>query len=244
MDQEIRMIEDRLDSPAAEVRHRRRFTSGSIHGVEVVTSISGYGKVGAAATTAAAIEAFDVAAVIFGGVAGGIRPDINIGDIVIADYLIQHDFDASPIFEPYVIPSLGAAEMPADPNLTGQIAAAAQRYLATRAQDEITDIPGNLIDIEQTKIARGLIASGDRFIGSLAEAATLRGSLPEILAVEMEGAAVAQVCRESGIPFAVFRSISDHSDQDAEHDFVAFVASVAAPITAGIIDEWARAQVV
>jgi len=241
MDQEIRMIEDRLDSTGAEVFHGRRFCQGTIHGVQVVTAISGYGKVGAAATTATAIEAFDAAAVIFGGVAGGIRPDVNIGDIVIGNRLVQHDFDASPIFERYVIPSLGTAEIAADPDLTEQVAAAADRYISTRARSEIADIPEALFEIEQMKILRGLIASGDRFIGSLAEAATLQGELPDVLAVEMEGAAVAQVCRESDVPFAVFRSISDRSDQDAEFDFMAFVASVAAPLTAGIIDEWARA---
>ena len=80
-----------------------------------------------------------------------------------------------------------------------------------------------------------MLASGDRFISSDAAAGELRRSLPEVLAVEMEGAAVAQVCAERSVPFAVFRSISDRADHDAEVDFITFVDTVAAPLTADII---------
>ena len=240
MDQEIRMVEDRLDRPETHELCGRSYTTGRLPGVDVVTAISGYGKVAAAATTACVIQEFEVAAVIFGGVAGGIRPGVSIGDIVVADHLIQHDFDASPIFERYVIPSLGLAEIPTDPELTAQIISAAELYVSTRSADEIGDIPGR-VDASAIKIHRGLITSGDRFISNLAEAATLQGELPEVLAVEMEGAAVAQVCAERKTPFAVFRLISDRSDHDAATDFIAFVSTVAAPLTAGIAEEWANA---
>ena len=179
---------------------------------------------------------------IFGGVAGGIRSDISIGDVVVADRLIHHDFDASPLFERYVVPSLGIAEIPADPELTAQLTSAAKRYVSTRARDEIDSIQQDLVRTERMKVVTGLIASGDRFVNNLAEAHSLQGQLPEVLAVEMEGAAVAQVCAERKIPFAVFRSISDRSDQDADVDFMAFVSSVATPLTAGVVEEWARAR--
>ncbi len=216
---------------------------GKLCGVDLVTAISGYGKVGAAATTAGVVQGFDVEAVIFGGVAGGIRPDVQIGDVVVADRLIQHDFDASPLFERHVIPSLGVAEIPADPGLTEEIMSAASRYIGSRSAIEITDVPADLFDVANMKLHQGLVASGDRFVSSVAEAATLQGELPDVLAVEMEGAAVAQVCAERQVPFAVFRLISDRSDQDAEVDFISFISSVAAPLIAGIVEEWAAAIV-
>jgi adenosylhomocysteine nucleosidase len=240
MDQEIRMVEDRLADPVVHDRHGRRFVTGDLYGTNVVTSISGYGKTGAAATTACVVYEFGARAVIFGGVAGGIRPDIGIGDVVVADRLIHHDYDASPLFERYVVPSLGMAEIPTDPELTRQLVEAAERYLKTRSAKEITGIPAGLFQIDGMKLHTGLIASGDRFISNLAEAGSLQGRLPEVLAVEMEGAAVAQVCAERQIPFAVFRLISDRSDQDADVDFMSFIASVAAPLTAGIVEEWAQ----
>ncbi len=241
MDQEIWMVESRLDNPVELDLHGHRFVSGSLNGTAVVTSVSGYGKVCAAATTAAAIYEFGVGAVTFGGVAGGLRPEVNIGDVIVADRLVQHDFDASPLFERYVVPSLGLAEIPADPALTSELAAAADRYISTRARLEIVDVPDGLFRVPEMKMHTGLIASGDRFIANLAEAGSLLGEFPDVLAVEMEGAAVAQVCAERRVPFAVFRSISDRSDQDADVDFMSYVASVAAPLTAGIVEEWSLA---
>ncbi len=241
MEQEIRVIESRLSNPEVHEICGRRFVAGCLREIKVVTAISGYGKVAAAATTACVIQGFEVTAVVFGGVAGGIGPGVNIGDVVIADRLVQHDFDASPIFDRHVIPSLGTAEIPADPDLTAQIKAAADRYVGTRAAGEMQEMPAPLFDVSKMRIHQGLVASGDRFIGNSAEAVTLQGDLPGVLAVEMEGAAVAQVCAEQKTPFAVFRLISDRADQDAEVDFISFVSSVAAPLTAGIAEEWASA---
>ena len=96
---------------------------------------------------------------------------------------------------------------------------------------------GGVVEDAVHEADAGLVASGDRFVDHTAEARTLRGALPELLAVEMEGAAVAQVCAERFVPFAVFRSISDHADQQADVDFLAFIATVAAPLTAGIVAE-------
>ncbi len=241
MDQEIRAIEQLLEDPKTVSILGRDFTTGSINGVEVVTAITGYGKVAVAAIAALALQAFDAAAVVFAGVAGSINPEVKIGDVVVADRLVQHDLDASPIFETYVVPSLGVAEIETDLELTAGIATAARRFLDERAKHEVGEIPEGLFDPDTMTIHIGLIASGDRFINNIAEAASLQGEFPDVLAVEMEGAALAQVCAERHIPFAVFRLISDNSDQDAEVDFISFISSVAAPLTAGVIDEWTAA---
>jgi adenosylhomocysteine nucleosidase len=240
MDQEIRMVEERLEDTSVRELHRQRFVSGKLHGTEVVTAISGYGKTAAAATASCAIYEYGARAIIFGGVAGGIRPDVEIGDIVVADTLIHHDLDASPLFEPYVVPSLGIAEIPADPDLTDQLVLAAEHYVQEIAPHEMTDVPVDQFEVSRMSVRRGLVSSGDRFVNNLAEAATLLGRLPGVLAVEMEGASVAQVCAERGVPFAVFRSISDRADEDAEIDFLAYVSSVAAPVTAGVVSEWIK----
>lgn len=238
MDQEISLINTRISDPVEHDVLGQRFVAGHLGGVDVVTAISGYGKVGAAATATAAMIEFNIGGVVFGGVAGGIHPEIEIGDVVVADRLIQHDYDASPIFERYVIPSLGVAEIPADPEMTAALNTAVDRYLRERSAAEITNIPDELFDVAQMKHHRGLIASGDRFISSLAEARSLLGRISEVLAVEMEGAAVAQVCAERDVPFAVFRLVSDRADHDADVDFISFVSSVAAPLTAGIVEEF------
>jgi adenosylhomocysteine nucleosidase len=77
------------------------------------------------------------------------------------------------------------------------------------------------------RIHRGLIASGDQFVNAAADCDTLRHHLPGVLAVEMEGAAVAQVCHDFGVPYVVLRTISDRADESAHIDFSQFVRAVA-----------------
>ncbi len=237
MEQEIRLVEARLDEPAVTTARGQRYVTGTLAGRPTVTAISGFGKVAAAATVASIIELFSPDRVVFGGVAGGVGEGVAVGDIVIANELVQHDFDASPIFERFVIPSLQEARIAADPTLSDQLAAAATAYVENKLTSEIAGAAPDGIDSGNVRVHAGLIASGDRFIADMADAKALTESLPGLLAVEMEGAAVAQVCAEREVPFAVFRSISDRADEHAEVDFMAFVESVAAPITAGVIQE-------
>lgn len=236
MEQELRLIEDRLHQPIAHEAGGRRFVSGTLSGVDVVTAISGYGKVGAAATVTTALDTFAPSHVVFGGVAGGIGQGVDIGDVVVADRLIQHDLDASPIFDRFVVPSLGVAEVAADPVLTDGLASAARAYIDGAFREGTAQQEKPPFEAADSQVHVGLIASGDQFIDHVAQARALLSDLPQLLAVEMEGAAVAQVCAERSVPFGVFRSISDRADQNADVDFMAFIATVAAPITAGVID--------
>lgn len=234
MEQELGLVEAGLDKPTSRIVGGHRCVVGRLAGSDVVTAITGYGKVAAAATLTSILDAFEPDQVLFGGVAGGIGPDVEIGDVVVADRLVQHDFDASPIFGRHVIPSLGVAEIETDPRSTERLVVAVDTYLQRRSAAEIADHPTT----SQAKSHLGLVASGDRFIGDVAQAQGLLAELPEILAVEMEGAAVAQVCAERAVPFAVFRSISDRADSHAHVDFLSFVAAVAAPITLGVVTEF------
>ena len=85
------------------------------------------------------------------------------------------------------------------------------------------------------RVHRGLIVSGDRFVSSRAESASLRAALPDALAVEMEGAAMAQVCADYGRPLAVMRTISDRADDDAHADFNRFLTEVASPVSRALV---------
>jgi adenosylhomocysteine nucleosidase len=85
------------------------------------------------------------------------------------------------------------------------------------------------------RVHTGLIVSGDRFVSSAAECASLRSALPDALAVEMEGAAVAQVCADFGVPLAVVRTVSDRADDAAHVDFVRFIADVASRYTVALV---------
>ena len=98
--------------------------------------------------------------------------------------------------------------------------------------------------IDNARVHSGLIASGDRFVSSAADAANIRRDLQSaghtVLAVEMEGAAVAQVCFDYGVPFAAMRTISDRADADAHVDFSAFVQQVASPYALAIVRQYLR----
>lgn len=196
----------------------REFWVGHLHGQEVVAVLSRIGKVAAATTATVLIERFGVDRILFTGVAGGLAPGVEVGHIVVADALMQHDLDASPIFPRYEVPLYGVDRFATDAALTARLAEAVHQAL-----------PG-------TALHRGLIVSGDRFVSTTAESLELQAALPDALAVEMEGAAVAQVCHDYGVPFAAVRTISDRADDAAHGDFLRFIQEVASRHSAAIVE--------
>jgi adenosylhomocysteine nucleosidase len=205
----------------------RRYHRGRFAGEPVVCVVSRVGKVAAAATTAILLERFAPRAIVMTGLAGAIDPRLAIGDIVVADQLIHHDLDARPLFPRHHIPLLGTAELTADPALSDRLAAAAAAFQPPPAVIAL--------GITQPRLWRGLIASGDQFFSSPDAVAALRQLLPGALAVEMEGAAVAQVCHEHGVPFAVARVISDTADHAAAIDFVRFLREATGPYARALV---------
>lgn len=199
---------------------RRSFLVGSLWGVPVVVVVARCGKVAAATTVTELIVRFGVESVICTGVAGGTGPGVAIGDVVVADSLVQHDLDASPLWPRHTVPLLETGEFKADPDLTDRIEAAARAHATGGAGGTVH---------------RGLIASGDRFIHGPDMARDILEMLPRTLAVEMEGAAVAQVCYEYAVPCAVFRTISDRADEDAAAEFGESLGTFAASHTLGIL---------
>ncbi len=204
----------------------RLFHTGRMQGHEVVLALSGIGKVAAAISTTLAIQHFNARALVFTGVAGGLGDAIAIGDIVLARELLQHDIDASPLFPRYEVPLTGCSRFTASSALSDALHGAALRCIRRG------EFKGAL------QLHEGLVISGDSFIATAAQGAALRAALPDALAVEMEGAAVAQVCAAFGTPFAVLRTISDRADDSAHADFAAFIAEVASVVTRGVVQEW------
>ncbi|MGE4337570.1 MAG: 5'-methylthioadenosine/adenosylhomocysteine nucleosidase [Pigmentiphaga sp.] len=227
-----------LDAMGPETRHEslglRQFHIGSLEGYPCVACLSRIGKVAAAATTVALIQRFEVGAVVFSGLAGGIHPEVNVGDVVVARQLIQHDLDARPLFPAFEAPLLGISHFSADASLSDRLYASATGFISQDARRRVVETSQGRISLKQPRVHRGLIATGDRFVHGSQAAAELRHRLPDALCVEMEGAAVAQVCHEFGVPFAVVRTISDHADQTAGIDFTDFLG-VAAGIYASAI---------
>ncbi len=237
MHQELRALLPLLRDPLPVSLAGRDFHQGEIHGQPVVLVLSGIGKVAATTTAVLLMHEFNVRQLVFTGVAGGLRRGVKVGDVVVARQLLQHDMDASPLFPRFEIPLTGRTRFEADAGLADALAAAAQRCL-DRADALIG--PQHLLDfgIDATLVHQGLVISGDRFVASEAQSGELRALLPDALAVEMEGAAVAQACADFRRPFAVLRTISDRADDHAHVDFTRFIDEVASVYTRAIVEDW------
>ena len=126
-----------------------------------------------------------------------------------------------------------------DPALTRALVQAAEAVLARSA--EPFGPRARELGVVAPRLHRGLIVSGDRFVSTAAESDRLRLELPDALAVEMEGAALAQVCHDCHIPFAVLRTISDRADDSAHVDFGRFIEWIASHASEAIVGEWLQA---
>ncbi|MBP9147375.1 MAG: 5'-methylthioadenosine/adenosylhomocysteine nucleosidase [Rhodoferax sp.] len=234
---EQRGLLEQLSQTSKHTRAGRTFWRGKWGEQDVVLVLSRVGKVAAASTATTLIEAFGVGIILFTGVAGGLGEGVAVGDVVVAREFIQHDMDSSPLFERFEIPLYGRARLPCDGHLTDILLEASKLGLESAGSHFHRE---NLIHAPQVHF--GLIASGDQFVSSAEAVAELLQSLGNAghmpLAVEMEGAAIAQVCFDYGVPFAAMRTVSDRADDDAHVDFSAFVQQVASPYALAIVREF------
>jgi len=236
MPEEFALLKERFHAAPVRSIGPRDFLAASVGGREIVLVCSRVGKVAAASTATTLVQSFGVDALLMTGVAGGIAPEAGIGDIIVADTLIQHDIDLKGVMgcQRFDIPLLGLSAIPADPNLTR----IAREAAASVVQDgDFVRAVGQLA-LREPSFHCGTIASGDRFINSAQEREELLGLIPGVLAVEMEGAAVAQVCAEQRVPFAVARVISDSADHGANFDFLAFLRQAAAVGSERMVSEF------
>ena len=217
-----------MQGPYKLVHGQRAYWVGQLWEIDAVCVLSRIGKVAAAMTATTLVEKFGVTHILFTGVAGAGDKTIQVGDIVVAESLVQHDMDASPLFPRFEVPLTGLSRFPADHRLATRLFDAAQAFLDEDFKKAIDPLEKAAFGLTRPRIHRGLIASGDQFVNDRAHINALNAALPGLVAVEMEGAAVAQVCYELNLPCAVIRTISDNANENAATDFLRFVKSVAA----------------
>jgi len=164
-----------------------------------------------------------------------VKHGLSIGDIVVGTELIQHDLDASPIFPRYEVPLLGKALLATDAGLRARLRTAAEQFLREDLAMAVPQSARDSFGITSPQLIEGVIASGDQFVDSAHEIEDLRRRLPQVTCVEMEGAAVAQVCDEYAMPFGIVRTISDVGDEKAQHDFPRFAREIAGRYSLGIL---------
>jgi len=243
MSEEIERLKIQMDIEYSEVIGQKTIYIGTLKEKSVVLVFSGWGKVAAASTATLLIERYQVTQILFTGVAGGVDEKLNIGDIVISNALVQHDMDCAGVMgiKRFEVPLVGIQEFIPDASLQQAAKNAAQNYLLDDLKNDVTAVDLEVFNISQPSIHMGLIASGDQFITSQKKLHALRKDLPNLLAVEMEGAAVAQVAHAYGLPFIVIRTISDKADDNASIDFPHFLDKIASHFTAGVVIRYLQA---
>ena len=237
MPEEIDHLVARLEGVEAPAdRHGFGFRRGRLEDRPVVLVESGLGKVSAAIVATRLIDRFDCRALLLSGVAGGLDPELGIGDVIVAERLIQHDYGAMVgerlrAFRPGV-PPLGHSRHRLGYDLDPAVAAALRRALDGIVLPALPAAAAG--GTARTPSLRfGTVLTGDQFINC--EATRLR--LFETFAaqaVEMEGGAVAQVAERFGVPCVVVRSLTDLAGADSHLDFMAFLHA-AAETAAGVV---------
>lgn len=223
-----------------ETRAQREYVSGRLWDADCVCVLSRIGKVAAATTATTLIEHFGVTHILFTGVAGAADAAVKVGDIVVAERLIQHDMDSSPLFPRYEIPLTGRTYLEADDVMTEKLKQSIEAFFRHDLRQVIDTEDRESFRISQPKLHVGLIASGDEFIDCSQRMKQLKRDLPQLLAVEMEGAAVAQVCQEFNLPFAIMRTVSDEANEDSPVDFMQFIEHVAADYAFHVVRRWCQ----
>lgn len=239
MPEEMQSLLEKLQIKQTLIKGKRTFYQGLLFDTEVVIVFSRWGKVAAATTVTQLLNSFPISQVIFSGVAGGLTPHLNIGDIVIGTSLIQYDMDASPLYPAMEIPLLGVTAFEtAD---TSQLKRAAEYFLADYSK-LFSKQTREDYKIKTPRIHQGLIVSGDHFVNSIDKIKEITSKLPDALCVEMEGAAVAQVCYEYDIPFQIIRILSDKANDNSHIDFPKFANEVAGKYALEILRNYLKSN--
>ncbi len=205
MEQEVALLKAQMSNTSTSTVADFVFYRGQLNQREVVLVQCGIGKVAAAIATTLLIQLFQPVAVINTGSAGGFDPALNVGDIVISTELRHHDVDVTAFgYEPGQVPRMPAA------------------FLADARLIEAAEQSIRQLGFCQTK--KGLITTGDVFMCDPVRIEQTRATFPTMLAVEMEGAAIAQACHQLHTPFVVIRSLSDIAGKESPTSFDAYLA--------------------
>jgi len=218
MAQEVNILAGQLDNAERYEHAGFVFHTGTRHGLEVIILQSGIGKVNAAVGTAILLERHQPDAIINTGSAGGFATDLAIGDVIISDEVRHHDVDA-------VVFGYELGQVPGMP-------------AAYHADSRLRDIArGAIAALGEVNVREGMIATGDAFMADPEQVATTRAQFPTMLAVEMEGAAIAQTCYLYGCPFVVIRALSDIPGSGDNHLSFEQFLDIAADHSSRMVDQ-------
>ncbi|MGN0106625.1 MAG: 5'-methylthioadenosine/adenosylhomocysteine nucleosidase [Hominilimicola sp.] len=208
MELEVQALKELMDKADIQKISTIDFYKGNINGVDTVVAVAGVGKVNAAVCAQTMILKYSPDLIINVGVAGGLADNFRIGDIAVADYVVEHDMDTSPLGdEKGFISGINMVQMPCDKPLADMM---------IKAVDTVGGI----------KAQRGIIASGDQFIDTQEERGRIINEFGAI-ATEMEGASIGHVCTMNNVCFGVLRAISDGANDDSYMDFPEFAKMAA-----------------
>ena len=207
---EVETLKAQLQNMQATQRAGMTFYEGVLEGLPVVLVVCGVGKVNAALCVQTLCDLFQVTHIVNTGVAGSLCAELDIGDFVISEKAMYHDFDCSSINPNYKVgqvPGLPVHAFPADGELVRLAYEAAQQVHADHARI-------------------GTVASGDQFVSSKEQKAKIIADTGAIC-TEMEGTAIAHAAWRNAVPFVVIRAISDKADDSAQMDYPTFEAIAA-----------------
>lgn len=204
MEEEVELLRAALDDAHSTTIAGSEYTTGTFEGKEVVLLKSGIGKVNAAMSTTILLHEFKPDVVINTGSAGGYDEDLEVGAVVISDEVRHHDVDVT-IFG-YEI---------------GQMAGMPAAYKSDEKLMKVAEEAVKAVGEHQYGV--GLICSGDAFMNDPERVEAVRRHFPQMKAVEMEAAAVAQVCYQFATPFVVIRALSDIAGKESNISFDEFL---------------------
>ena len=204
MEPEVAILKEKLENPEQVKIADFVFYKGQLNQKDVVLVQSGIGKVASTIATTLIIQQFSPKYVINTGSAGGFDPELKVGDIAVGDKLVHHDVDVTAFnYEFGQVPGM-PAKFDADEKLIAT---------ATKCIQELEGVTSKV----------GLIATGDSFMCDPKRIDDTRVRFPDMLAVEMEGAAIAQACHQLKTPFLVIRSLSDIAGKESPMSFDAYL---------------------
>ncbi len=227
--QELAHLRDALAHASSEEVAHARFDRGGLDGHEVVLVGAGIGKVNTALVATLLADRFRCRLIVFSGVAGGLDPDLDIGDLVVADSTLQHD---AGVIEDGRLHTYQAGHVPFF-NPTDRLGYPVEPGLLARVRERLDGFALPPLSARAggegrpPRIAYGPILSGDQYVHCEATRERLFAELGG-RAVEMEGGALGQVCEAFGVPWLDIRALSDLAGRDSRMDFMAFVDEVAA----------------
>ena len=210
MELEVEALKAKMTIQRKEEKASMEFLEGTLNGTDVVIVQSGIGKVNAALCAQILCDLFGVTHIINTGVAGSLKNEINIGDIVVSTDALHHDMDVRVFGYPLgEVPQMGRLAFPADTHLA---------QLAVSSCKEVNP---------EIAVYQGRIVSGDQFISDKQVKDTIIKNF-QGFCVEMEGASIAHAAYLNHVPFVIIRAISDKADDSAEMDYPTFEKAAAA----------------